>query len=81
MKKYMELLFLKQLKGLGNSTINKRYIPLLDTVDGIDECIKLVEKIEQKYSNHEIENAKNIAEEKYKKNDDDLTVIIITIFD
>lgn len=77
----MELLFLKQLKGLGNSTINKRYIPLLDTVDGIDECIKLVEKIEQKYSNHEIENAKNIAEEKYKKNDDDLTVSIITIFD
>lgn len=81
MKKYMELLFLKQFKGLGNSSINRKYIPLLENIDGIEECIKLVEKKEQKYSHIDIEKARQIAEGKYKKNIDDLDINIITIFD
>ena len=54
MKKLLELLFLKNIKGFGNVTINKKYVPLLEPVSTLEECIRLVEDNEEKVSSVDI---------------------------
>lgn len=81
MKKLLELLFLKNIKGFGNATINKKYVPLLEPVSTLDECIRLVEDNEEKVSSIEISKARGIAEKKYKEIIDDLALSVITVFD
>lgn len=81
MKKLLELLFLKNIKGFGNVTINKKYVSLLESVSTLDECIRLVEDNEEKVSAIEISKAKEIAEKKYKEIIDDLALSVITVFD
>lgn len=81
MKKLLELLFLKNIKGFGNVTINKKYVPLLEPVSTLEECIRLVEDNEENVSSVDISKAREIAEKKYKEMIDDLTLSVITIFD
>ena len=81
MKKLLELLFLKNIMGFGNVTINKKYVPLLEPVSTLDECVRLVEDNEEKVSSIEISKAKEIAEKKYKEIIDDLALSVITVFD
>lgn len=81
MKKLLELLFLKNIKGFGNTTINKKYVPLLEPVSTLEECIRLVEDNEEKVSAIYISKAKEIAEKKYKDIIDDLNLSVITVFD
>lgn len=81
MKKLLELLFLKNIKGFGNVTINKKYVSLLEPVSTLEECIRLVEDNEEKVSSVDISKAREIAEKKYQEIIDDLTLSVITIFD
>lgn len=81
MNKFYELLFLKQLKGVGNSTINRKYISQMKDINGIEECIKLVKQYETKLTSFDIERARRNAEEKYKALIDLLDIEIITLFD
>lgn len=81
MNKFLELLFLKQLKGIGNVAINKKYAPLLKDKDGIDECVKLVEDTETKLSSLDIQMARETAEKKYREIFDTFEIEVITIFD
>lgn len=77
----MELLFLKNLKGFGNVTINKKYVPVLETVSTLEECISLVEDNEAKITANDIKKARELAEKKYSEIIDDLNVDVITVFD
>lgn len=81
MKKLLELLFLKNVKGIGCVAINKKYAPLLESISTLDECIRLVEDNEEKVSAVDISIAREIAEKKYKDIIDDLNLNVITIFD
>lgn len=81
MNKLLELLFLKNIKGFGNVTINKKYVPLLESVSTLEECVRLVEDNEEKVSSVDISKAREIAEKKHKDAIDDLNLDVITIFD
>lgn len=81
MKKLLELLFLKNIKGFGNVTINKKYVSLLESISTLEECIRLVEDNEEKVSSVDINKTREIAEKKYQEIIDDLTLSVITIFD
>lgn len=81
MKKLLELLFLKNIKGFGNVTINKKYVSLLEPVSTLEECIRLIEDNEKKVSSVDISKAREIAKKKYKEIINDLTLNVITIFD
>lgn len=81
MKKLLELLFLKNIKGIGNATINKKYAPLLGSISTLDECMRLVEDNEEQVSSFDIYKAREIVKKKYKEIIDDSTLNVITIFD
>lgn len=67
MKKLLELLFLKNIKGFVNVTINRKYVSLLEPVSTLEECIRLVEDNEEKVSSVDISEAREIAEKSIKK--------------
>ena len=81
MKKFMELLFLKNIKGLGNATINKKYIQLLEKTNSFEECVELVYENEQNLTSIDIEKAVNVAKKKYDDIFNDLEISVITVFD
>lgn len=81
MKKFMELLFLKNLKGLGNSTINKKYIPLLEKINTFEECVELVYDNEPNLTSIDIDKAVSVAKKKHDDIFNDLEISVITIFD
>lgn len=81
MKKFMELLFLKNLKGLGNATINKKYIHLLEKINSLEECVELVYDNEPNLTSIDIDKAVNVAKKKYDDIFNDLEISVITIFD
>lgn len=72
---------MKQLKGVGNRTINKKYVSLLEKVNNIEECVALVEENEKMLSSLDIEMALKTAKEKYNKIINEIDIKIITIFD
>lgn len=81
MKKFMELLFLKSLKGLGNATINKKYIHLLEKTNSFEECVELVYDNEPNLTSIDIEKAVNVAKKKHDDIFNDLEISVITVFD
>lgn len=81
MKKLLELLFLKNIKGFGNVTINRKYVSLLESVGTLEECIRLVEHTEKKISLVDIRRAEEIAEKKYRDVVNDRNLDVITVFD
>lgn len=81
MNKFKELLFLKQLKGIGNTTINKKYIPLLNGLHGFEELVDLVSEREKKLTPEEIDEACESAKEKYNHIINMADVVVVTVFD
>ncbi|MDO5859859.1 DNA-processing protein DprA [Methanobrevibacter sp.] len=78
--KFKELLFLKNIKGLGNAKINKNYLGLLDEYSDLDDLITEIE-YRFKISLENLENAKVKAEKLYDEITDDPEIHIITVFD
>ena len=80
MKKLKQLLFLKNIKGLGNVKINKTYLRLLDEFDDLDD---LITEIEYNFNIalDNLENAKIKAEDLYEKIANDSEMTAITLFD
>ncbi len=81
MNKYRELLFLKNLKGIGNTTINKKYVSYLDKINTIDECVELVIKNEPQFSSSDIEIAKQEAWSQSERILNNADVEVVTVFD
>ena len=80
MNKFKELLFLKNIKGLGNVKINKNYLGLLDEYSDLDD---LISEIEYKFNIplDNLENAKVKAEKLFEEIINDIQINVITIFD
>lgn len=80
MNKFKELLFLKNIKGLGNTKINKNYLTLLDEYSDLDD---LITEIEYRFKTplDNLENAKTKAEKLYDEITNDSEIHIITVFD
>ena len=80
MNKFKELLFLKNIKGLGNSKINKNYLYLLDEYSDLDDLISEI-NYKFKTSLENLENAKIKAEEIYEEILSNDEINVITLFD
>lgn len=80
MNKFKELLFLKNIKGLGNSKINKNYVDLLDEYEDLDDLITEIE-YRFKIPLTNLETARKKAEVIYDKVIDHSDISIITLFD
>ena len=81
MKKHEELIFLKSLKGYGNSKILKLYKDQLDNISGILECADLVRSIDHSISEAEIEFAIQNTEDTLRIIRQDPSISIVTLFD
>lgn len=81
MKKFMELLFLKQLKGIGNTTINRKYLSVLEKMDTLDELVDFVREQENKLTSEDINEACEIAHKKYNHIINMKDVTVITVLD
>ena len=81
MNKWLELLFLKQIKGLGTITINRKYRVPLNTVSGLDECVKLVREISPQISIKELDRARREAEKRHQFVSGRKDIQVMTIFD
>lgn len=80
MNKFKELLFLKNIKGLGNTKINKNYLGILDEYDNLDDLIAEIE-YKFKLSLKNLENAKVKAEKLYDEIIANSDIQVITVFD
>lgn len=80
MNKFKELLFLKNIKGLGKVKINKNYLALLDDESDLDDLIATIE-FKFKIPLENLENAKRKAEEIYENVVSNPEIDVITIFD
>lgn len=80
MNKFKELLFLKNIKGLGNSKINKNFMEALTESENYIDFISS-DKITAKYSKENIVNACSKTEKIYDKVINDPEITIITLFD
>lgn len=81
MTKFLELLFLKQLKNIGNATINKEYIPILECINSIDDFLSLVERRDKRFSISDLKLALDVAERKYAEIVNTRGIEVITVFD
>jgi len=81
MKKFLELLFFKQIKGVGNASINKKYINIIKDANDIDECISKLNDEIHKIDSDLLEEAKQLALEKFNQISQDEAVTVITIYD
>ena len=81
MTKFLELLFLKQLKNIGNATINKEYVPILECINSIDDFLPLVERREKRFSISDLKLALEVAERKYAEIVNTRGIEVITVFD
>ena len=80
MNKFKELLFLKNINGLGKVKINKNYLHLLNEFSDLDDLISEME-FKFKFEYDKLENAKIKAEETYEKVINNPKIQVITIFD
>lgn len=81
MKKYKELLILKNLGGIGKATIYKRYWDVLEKVDDSDELIDIVREREIGISDSDIRVAIDKAEKTVALVNRDPELKVITVFD
>lgn len=81
MNKFKEILLLKNLKRVGNSAINGKYNKILTESQDISDLISKILQIESKFSEEDLEIAKNKAEEIYDHVNSLNDVKVITIFD
>lgn len=80
MKKFRELLFLKNIKGLGNARINDKFLYLLDEFNDLDDLIAEIE-FKFDFSLENLENAKQKTEVQYESIINNSEIEIITLFD
>lgn len=81
MKKFKELLFLKQLKGIGNASINRKYAIPLEKIESFEACVDMVRRIDAQIPESDIEKAIMQTEKKFDEIFNDLSISVITIFD
>ena len=81
MKKYEELIFLKSLRGYGNSKILKLYKDQLINISGVLECANLVRSTDHSISETEIELAIQKTEDTLSIVRQDPSISILTLFD
>ena len=81
MKKFLELLFLQQLKGVGKALINKKYIDTLQAVEGLDACAEIVRKVNPDFDNDAINQAMVVAKKKFETITGYSDIHVITVFD
>ena len=80
MKKFKEILFLKNLKRVGNAAINGKYNKILTDAENIDDLILKLKNIESKFSDEDLHMAKNKAEDIFDYVET-MDINVITIFD
>ncbi|MCR5704776.1 MAG: DNA-protecting protein DprA [Eubacterium sp.] len=81
MNKFRELLFLKKIKGLGKTTISKKYLSELERISNIDDLVEMVKLTENKVSSNEIDFALKTSEKIYNDIINDSDIKVITVFD
>ena len=62
MKKFKEILFLKNLKRVGNVAINGKYWKVLNEANDLDDLILKIQNFESKLSSEDLQKAKSKAE-------------------
>lgn len=80
MKKFKEILFLKNLKRVGKSAIYGKYWSLLNAADDLDDLLLKIEQKESKFTKEDLLKSKNDAEELHDYILDS-DIHIITVFD
>lgn len=80
MKKIKELLFLKNLKGIGNVTINKKYLDIISETENFEAFVEHMAVTETKWTKEEFDFAKEKAEQLYSQTVAD-SITAITVFD
>ncbi len=81
MEKLKEILFLKNLKGIGKSSIYKKYWEILVKANGIKEIEDYIEEKEPKYSFDDMEIARKKAEHMYNEIVGESDITVITVLD
>lgn len=80
MKKFKEIVFLKNLKRVGNAAINGKYNKIIKESQDVDDLILKIQEIESKFSLEDLQEAKEKSEGVFNqiiKSDID----VITVFD
>ena len=81
MDKYRELIFLKELNGVGPVRINKFYVPFLQNGMDIDGLVKTVRDNEKKADEENIRNALSVSEDVYNRMTSLPDIRVVTIMD
>jgi len=79
-ERIIDILFFQAFRGIGPVKLNRDYLPLLDTLNGLGNCISLMKKT-GKYSEDEINQAVNRAESIYHDIETDRSINVLTPFD
>ena len=80
MKKFKEILLLKNLKRVGNVAINGKYWKILNDSHDLDDLILKIKEMETKFKDEDLQNAKIAAEQSFE-NVINTNVEVITVFD
>ena len=80
MKKFKEILLLKNLKRVGNVAINRKYSKILKDANDLDDLILKIKEMETKFNDEDLQNAKIAAEQTFE-NVINTNVEVITVFD
>lgn len=81
MEKFKELLFLKNIKGIGKKAIYTKYWNALNAVKDIQELRIIVEKLETRLTAQDIDTAMAKSEKTYHTVINDADISVITTFD
>ncbi len=81
MKKFKELLFLKNLKGIGKATIYRRYWDALQKTESEKELVDIVRERESGISESDILKAMEVADKIYALVSKDPELQVITVLD
>ena len=80
MKKFKEILFLKNLKRVGKATIYKKYWDILNDSKDFGELVLEIRK-DSKFSDDDIDNAIQNAQNLYDDVNNNKEIHVITVFD
>lgn len=80
MKKFKEILFLKNLKRVGKATIYKKYWDILNNCDSFEDLVSEIMK-NSKFSDDDIDRAIQNAINLYDDVNNDSEIHVITVFD
>ncbi len=81
MERFRELLFLKNIKGVGKSTIYKRFWHYLSENGCIDALFESILQNEPQISKEELDKALAVSETIYNKTTEDSSINVITVLD